>query len=63
MHWPKLLTTAQALEYSGLTLVELDALAELSEIKFIIPLKEKRKFLKSSIDDYFKRETGESNGS
>tara|TARA_Y100001963_G_scaffold118858_1_gene165684 strand:+ start:1769 stop:1957 length:189 start_codon:yes stop_codon:yes gene_type:complete len=56
MHWPKLLTTAQALEYSNLTLVELDALAEDGEIKFIIPLKQKRKFLKQSIDDYFKRE-------
>jgi hypothetical protein len=56
MHWPKLLTTAQAMEYSGLTLIELDALADDSEIRFIVPLKQKRKFIRQTIDDYFKRE-------
>jgi len=56
MHWPKLLSTAQAMEYSGLTLIELDALSEIGDIKFIVPIKEKRKFIRQSIDDYFKRE-------
>jgi hypothetical protein len=56
MHWPKLLTTAQAMEYSGLTLIELDALADDNEIRFIVPLKQKRKFIRQTIDDYFKRE-------
>ena len=56
MHWPRLLTTAQAMEYSGLTLIELDALSEDGDIKFIVPLKQKRKFIRQSIDDYFKRE-------
>ena len=56
MHWPKLLSTAQAMEYSGLTLIELDALSEDGDIRFIVPLKQKRKFIRQSIDDYFKRE-------
>ena len=56
MHWPKLLSTAQAMEYSGLTLIELDALADDGDIRFIIPLKQKRKFIRQSIDEYFKRE-------
>lgn len=56
MHWPKLLSTAQAMEYSGLTLIELDALSDDGDIRFIVPLKQKRKFIRQSIDDYFKRE-------
>ena len=50
----RLLTTAQAMEYSGLTLIELDAFSEDGDIKFIVPLN-KRKFIRQSIDDYFKR--------
>ena len=56
MHWPKLLSTAQAMEYSGLTLIELDALSEDGDIRFIVPLKQKRKFIKKSIDDFYQRE-------
>lgn len=56
MHWPKLLSTAQAMDYSGLTLIELDALADGGNIRFIVPLKQKRKFIRQSIDEYFKRE-------
>ncbi len=44
------------MEYSGLTLIELDALADDGDIKFIVPLKQKRKFIRQSIDEYFKRE-------
>ena len=56
MHWPKLLSTAQAMEYSGLTLIELDSLADAGLIRFIVPLKQKRKFVRRSIDAYFERE-------
>ena len=56
MHWPKLLSTAQAMEYSGLTLVELDSLADAGLVRFIIPLKQKRKFVRRSIDAYFEKE-------
>ena len=49
MHWPKLLSTAQAIQYSGLTLIELDALSEDGDIRFIVPLKQKRKFIRQSI--------------
>ena len=56
MHWPKLLSTAQAMEYSGLTLVELDSLADAGLVRFIVPLKQKRKFVKRSIDAYFEKE-------
>ncbi len=56
MHWPKLLSTAQAMEYSGLTLVELDSLADAGLVRFIVPLKQKRKFVRRSIDAYFEKE-------
>ena len=56
MHWPKLLSTQQAMEYSGLTLVELDSLADAGLIRFIVPLKQKRKFVRRSIDAYFEKE-------
>jgi hypothetical protein len=56
MHWPKLLSTQQAIEYSGLTLVELDSLADAGLIRFIVPLKQKRKFVRRSIDAYFEKE-------
>jgi len=56
MHWPKLLSTAQAMDYSGLTLIELDSLADAGLVRFIIPLKQKRKFVKRSIDAYFEKE-------
>jgi len=56
MHWPKLLSTAQAMNYSGLTLVELDSLADAGLVRFIVPLKQKRKFVKRSIDAYFEKE-------
>ena len=55
-HWPKLLTTRQAMSYSGLTLVELNELADTGLIRFIVPLKEKRKFVRRSIDAYFEKE-------
>jgi len=55
-HWPKLLTTAQAVEYSGLTLVELNELADTGLIRFIVPLKQKRKFVRRTIDAYFEKE-------
>jgi hypothetical protein len=56
MHWPKLLSTAQAMEYSGLTLIELDSLADAGLVRFIVPLKQKRKFVRRSIDAYFEKE-------
>jgi hypothetical protein len=56
MHWPKLLSTQQAMEYSGLTLVELDSLADAGLVRFIVPLKQKRKFVRRSIDAYFEKE-------
>ena len=56
MHWPKLLSTQQAIEYSGLTLIELDSLADAGLIRFIVPLKQKRKFVRRSIDAYFEKE-------
>ncbi len=56
MHWPKLLSTQQAMEYSGLTLIELDSLADAGLIRFIVPLKQKRKFVRRSIDAYFEKE-------
>jgi hypothetical protein len=56
MHWPKLLSTAAAMDYSGLTLIELDSLADAGLVRFIIPLKQKRKFVKRSIDAYFEKE-------
>ena len=56
MHWPKLLSTQQAMEYSGLTLVELDSLADAGLVRFIIPLKQKRKFVRRSIDAYYEKE-------
>jgi hypothetical protein len=56
MHWPKLLSTAQAMEYSGLTLVELDSLADAGLVRFIVPLKQKRKFVRRTIDAYFEKE-------
>ena len=56
MHWPKLLSTAQAMDYSGLTLVELDSLADAGLVRFIVPLKQKRKFVRRSIDAYFEKE-------
>ena len=54
MHWPKLLSTQQAMEYSGLTLIELDSLADAGLIRFIVPLKQK--FVRRSIDAYFEKE-------
>ena len=56
MNWPKLLSTQQAMEYSGLTLVELDSLADAGLVRFIVPLKQKRKFVRRSIDAYFEKE-------
>ena len=56
MHWPKLLSTQQAMDYSGLTLVELDSLADAGLVRFIVPLKQKRKFVRRSIDAYFEKE-------
>ena len=56
MHWPKLLSTAQAMDYSGLTLIELDSLADAGLVRFIVPLKQKRKFVRRSIDAYFEKE-------
>ena len=56
MHWPKLLSTQQAMEYSGLTLIELDSLADAGLVRFIVPLKQKRKFVRRSIDAYFEKE-------
>ena len=47
MNWPKLLSTAQ---------VELNELADAGLIKFIIPCKEKRKFVRRSIEAYFEKE-------
>ena len=55
-HWPKLLSTRQAMAYSGLTLVELNELADSGLIRFIVPLKEKRKFVRRTIDAYFEKE-------
>ena len=45
MNWPKLLSTAQACDFSGLSLVELNELADAGLIKFIIPCKEKENLL------------------
>ena len=56
MHWPKLLTTAQACDFSGLSLVELNELADAGLVKFIIPMKQKRKFVRRSIENYFEKE-------
>jgi hypothetical protein len=52
----KLLTLSEAREYSGLTRRDLDFLVDEGRIAAVIPQKQKRKFIRKSIDDYLEAE-------
>lgn len=52
----KLLTLSEAIEYSGLTRRDLDFLVDEGRIAVVIPQKQKRKFIRKSIDEYLDRE-------
>tara|TARA_Y100001938_G_scaffold43758_1_gene60569 strand:- start:7260 stop:7448 length:189 start_codon:yes stop_codon:yes gene_type:complete len=52
----KLLTLSEAKAYSGLTRRDLDFLVDEGRIAVVIPQKQKRKFIKKSIDEYLEQE-------
>ena len=52
----KLLTLSEAKEYSGVTRRDLDFLVDEGRIAAVIPQKQKRKFIRKSIDEYLEEE-------